>query len=167
MRGAGFKSPKERQQFDRARTPITAAEIAQLNMPRCFRCPGIGHVASACAKPADTVITTATAIETLIRSPFVPPPLVPRVAPPPIPAAVPPFPLPPLPPPSAARVNFVDEDDVGYAPEGEAEEAFLARLEEFQILGEEDPYDDPLGDSAACIMSKQVIRSASDWLSLA
>jgi aminoglycoside phosphotransferase len=145
MFGAGFEFPR-RPPFDRARTPITATEIAQLNMPRCFRCQGIGHVASACANPADTVITTAAALEVLSKVPV---------------RAAKPARRPSTAASSAAarrrpsaRVNFIDGDDADNEYEGETEEAFLARLEETQILGEDDPHDDPFGDSEAFVMGE-------------
>jgi hypothetical protein len=44
-----------------ARTSLPSSEIAARNLPRCFRCQGIGHVASDCGNSADTIISIADA----------------------------------------------------------------------------------------------------------
>jgi hypothetical protein len=40
---------------------LPSSEIAARNLPRCFRCQGIGHVASDCGNSADTIISIADA----------------------------------------------------------------------------------------------------------
>lgn len=44
-----------------ARTSLPFSEIAARNLPRCFRCQGIGHVASDCGNQVDTIISIVDA----------------------------------------------------------------------------------------------------------
>lgn len=145
-RGVGFNVPSRTTATTRARTPapVPASEIAQRNLSRCFRCQGIGHVASQCGNPPDTVITTSAAIEILRQVP-----LATRGAPARRGAA-------PASgrPSSSARALLVEGTEPEDEPEGETEEAFLARLDSVQILGEDDPFDNPFTDSAAFVLSE-------------
>jgi hypothetical protein len=51
-----------------ARPSVPSHEIAQRNLPHCFRCQGIGHVASSCGNPADIIINLTDAISILITA---------------------------------------------------------------------------------------------------
>jgi hypothetical protein len=131
---------------------MSPAEIAQRNLSRCFRCQGIGHIASQCANPADTVVTLADAIAVLRQAQLrpTPPPRRPNAAAPPR--------HPIIRRGDRALLAAADEDaDEGAESAGDPvgeEAAFLARLDEVQILGEDDPYVDPFGDEAAFTASE-------------
>lgn len=141
------------------RTALPSAEIAARNLPRCFRCQGIGHVASDCGNSADTIISIADAQTMLAqqRRPAAPTSnTAGRSAPASARSGLPGSRRPG--PAAAARRNhamFVDadtepvgEDDNVVNDTGDAALALLAfdDLDEVQIIGEDDLWEDPFGD---------------------
>lgn len=145
-----FLARANRRPPPRRPAPVPTSEIAQRNLPRCFRCQGIGHIASLCANPADTVVTLNDAMNILRVAQSRPPPPQRRPA-----ANVPAGSASRQPARNGERERalFAGDDDDGADqadPVGEDEEtAYLAQLDEVQILGEDDPYDDPFGDDTA------------------
>lgn len=130
------------------RTALPPAEIAARNLPRCFRCQGIGHVASDCGNSADTIISIADAQAMLAQQQQQRRPAAIVGRPPARPAAS------RRPTPATAfrrdRALLVDGNPVGGADDA-AGDAALACVDddEVQILGEDDACEEPFADDAA------------------